>query len=210
MNAQSLFNRISPYPLFYPFWMSGSEKRFFDRYIKNAQHYLEFGIGGSTIRALLKSKARISSVESNPEWLAKMREYRIVKHAEQTKRLEIDFIDIGKTGHIGFPANEGERDKFPDYSSRIFHENDLSGVDCVLIDGRFRVACALQTILHCHRNPNLHMTIHDIWSRSYYHGILKYLIEIERVDRIGVFRIREHIDIEQLKTEYDKYKYDPR
>lgn len=60
-------DKLSPYPLFYPFVMSRDEKIVFDEAVSKSRHYLEFGLGGSTLRAIQKSKAKIYSVESSLE-----------------------------------------------------------------------------------------------------------------------------------------------
>jgi hypothetical protein len=75
---QFRLDQLSPYPRMYEFIMSKNEKVIFDEAIKESRHYLEFGLGGSTLRALLKSKARIYTVESSLEWLNYMRKYMIV------------------------------------------------------------------------------------------------------------------------------------
>ncbi len=59
-------DELSPYPLFYPFIMSHDEKIVFDEAINKSHHYLEFGLGGSSLRALQKSKTIIYTVESSP------------------------------------------------------------------------------------------------------------------------------------------------
>lgn len=137
----------------------------------------------------MKAKAQISCVESSPEWINKLRKYSIIKTAEKNSRLKIKFVDIGEINDKGFPVDLTKRNNFPKYSSEIFSEINPLNLDCVLVDGRFRVACTLQIILHCFQNENLFILFHDIWTRPYYHIILKYLIEIERVDSLGVFWI---------------------
>ena len=57
-------NKILPVPLKYKVWMSDNELNCFDKYIRKAKHYLEFGCGGSTTRAFIKSECQITSVES--------------------------------------------------------------------------------------------------------------------------------------------------
>lgn len=197
-------------PIFSTIWMTQSEKQVFNKYILGSKFYLEFGMGGSSIAVLRKSKASISSVESSREWINKLRKYRIIRIAEKNSRLRIRFVDIGRISDKGLPVSLATRNNFPKYSSEIFNEINPLNLDCVLVDGRFRVACTLQIILHCFQNENLFILFHDIWTRPYYHIILKYLIEIERVDSLGVFRIREGVILDRIQEDYEKFKYDPR
>lgn len=68
-------DRYSPYPLFYVLRMTANEVSLFDKYIKSSAHYLEFGSGGSTIRTLQKSNAKVYSVESSIEWIIMLENY---------------------------------------------------------------------------------------------------------------------------------------
>ena len=210
MVIRSWLNRILGRPIFSSIWMTQSEKQVFYRYILNSKYYLEFGMGGSSIAVLMKAKAQISCVESSPEWINKLRKYSIIKTAEKNSRLKIKFVDIGEISNKGFPVDLTKRNNFPKYSSEIFNEINPSKVDGVLIDGRFRVACILQTILYCNQKEGLIIMIHDIWTRPHYHTVLKYLHEIERIDSLGIFRIRDVINLENVKVEYGHYKFDPR
>ena len=67
------------------------------------------------------------------------------------------YINIGKTGEWGVPIENDKTFLFPSYSTRIFET--YKDFDVVFIDGRFRVACALQVILNC--NIDTKILIHD-------------------------------------------------
>lgn len=203
-------DKYSPVPLFYEFVMSEDEKRLFDENVKDAEQYLEFGLGGSTFEVLRKSKAKVYSIDSSQEWISRMRQYQFVKRSEQKqKRLNIFHVDIGKTGDWGFPEGEASREDFPEYSQDIFHKIRKDIIDTVLIDGRFRVACTLRTILECHSNPRLKILIHDFWNRPHYHVVLKYLDVIDRADTLGVFTVKDNINFYELQKEYEEYKFNP-
>ena len=183
-------DKISPYPVLYPFIMSSAEKVVFDDAIMKSSNYLEFGLGGSTLRAIQKSKAKIYVVESDAEWINKMREYLIIKYFEN-RRLFIYPIDIGPTLRWGYPETNKYRDLFITYSSSIFNVIDNNAIDLVLIDGRFRVACALKVILSCYKNKKIKILVHDFWDRKQYHIILKYLDVIKKADNISLFSIKK-------------------
>ncbi|WP_022852612.1 hypothetical protein [Thermodesulfatator atlanticus] len=198
-----------PYPLFYPFLMKRKEKLLFDKLIKASKHYLEFGLGGSTLRALAKSRSIIYTVESSMEWIEYMRKYRIVKKFEN-ERLFIYYVNIGPTKEMGFPVSDAYKNVFEKYSSNIFHFINPQKIDLVLIDGRFRVACALKTILKCYGNENIKILIHDFWNRNQYHIVLKYLEVLDKVEKLGLFSIKRNIDLNLVKKDYETYKTDPR
>ncbi len=201
-------DQYSPWPLFYPFAMTEEEKNIFNEKIKNSTSYLEFGLGGSTIRALQKSRAKIHTVESSCEWINYMRKYFIIRYLEN-KRLNIHHVDIGPTREWGYPESNDFKKLFPDYSSTVFNAIDSSAIDLAIVDGRFRVACTLKIILECHANNKLEIIIHDFWNREEYHLVLKYLDVIDRVDSLGVFSIKNNIDLKPVNTDYETYKFNP-
>jgi hypothetical protein len=52
-------------PKVYPFIMHNDEKELLKKHLSNSKNYLEFGLGGSTIFALLHSETEITSVDTN-------------------------------------------------------------------------------------------------------------------------------------------------
>lgn len=201
-------DKYSPYPFLYPIVLSDSEKELFDSAVEGAKKCLEFGLGGSTIRTLQKSNAHITSVETDLDWICRMREYRYLRKSE-LNRLEIFQIDIGKSGKWGYPETENDGSKFPDYSSKVFEKIDPSEVDLVYVDGRFRAACVLKTIEKCCNN-NLRILIHDFWSREFYHFLLDHIEMVERSGTLGLFKVGENVELEKIRDLYEHYKYDPR
>jgi len=193
--------------IFYSFIMSPSEKKLFDKTIRNSKNYMEFGMGGSTFRVLQKSNANVYSIDSSTDWISLMREYKQIRKMEKERRLSLFHVDIGPTKEWGRPVGDDNKEKFPNYSSYIFNLINKDTIDTVLIDGRFRVACALKTILKCHQNMNFQIIIHDFWNREQYHVLLKYFDEIDKVESLGVFKIKNNINLNSIKEEYELYKY---
>ncbi len=199
----------SPYPVGYRFIMSKNERGIFDGIINKSRNYLEFGLGGSTIRALQKSKANIYTVDSSLEWIAYMRQYLIFRYFEN-KRLFIFPVDIGPTCKWGHPESDDFKNRFDSYSSNVFKLIDAERLDLVLVDGRFRVACTLKCILECHNNDDLKILIHDFWNREHYHVVLKYLDVVDKVDTTGIFSIKNNTCLKSVMEDYKAYKTNPR
>lgn len=208
INIIRKLDMFSPYPFFYKFVMSRDEKIIFDNAVKKSNHYLEFGLGGSTLRALQKSNAKVYTVESSHEWILEMRKYRFLRDLEN-KRLFIHHVNIGPTRNWGTPESTNDPKLFEAYSSSIFDSVDRKMIDLALVDGRFRVACVLKIILSCHENKQMNILIHDFWRRSRYHVVLKYLDVVNKADSIGLFTIKNDIDLESVKNDYEVYKLNP-
>lgn len=171
--------------------MTDAEFALLSKRMDGAQSMLEYGCGGSTVLAGFHGIAKIVSVDSDQEWLDKVVEAPELAGANF---LPIH-VDIGPTGPWGFPTDKGHAAKWPNYyKSPWAHFSDAP--DLVLIDGRFRVACALYSILSC--TPNTTYVIHDFWNREYYHAILEFLDCIERADSLGVFVAKTNTDWRRL------------
>ena len=78
--------------------------------------------------------------------------------------------------------------------------------DLILVDGRFRVACTLQSILNCQNNKNLKILIHDYSFRDEYQIVEKYLNRDESINSLYVFSIKEQIDKDDLVKDYELFK----
>ena len=187
--------------------LTENERLFFILILRSSKKFLEFGMGGSTLLAYMTSNIKkIISVESNIKWINKIRKFKNIKN-EEGKRIILEYINIGKVKYNGFPYNMAKNKDFFKYSKYIFkkYENDY---DLVFIDGRFRVACVLQVILNC--KLDIKILIHDFNNRQNYHILYKYLDIIYSIDTLALFSIKEDIDFEEIKNDYNIYKNNPK
>ena len=200
-NISLFFDKKSDKPAKYPIRLTDNEKKFLIGILQESNNYLEFGSGGSTFLASIYSKTNIISVESDRNWINYISEWNVLKN---NKKLKFLHVNIGNTGEWGFPIDiENNRNSFPDYSKKAFdYKNSF---DTVFIDGRFRVACILQTILNCSKNTKV--LVHDFTFRPEYHCILKFM-EIERtVDSLVLLKQRSNIDNNAVEAMWQQYKY---
>jgi hypothetical protein len=188
--------------------MTAAELNILHGHIDTATQFLEFGAGASTLYAAsVPTIQQIDSVESSAGFVDdNLKPHPVISQALSAGRLSFHIIDIGKTFHWGYPASFCKKHLWPDYSFRIFRQK--SDHDLVLIDGRFRVACTLNTILNAPEHCKI--LIHDFWNRPQYHIVLDFLDTHAQVDTLGVFTKRQGIDARQVKSLIEKYKYFPR
>lgn len=191
-------DKSSENPTKFPIRLTPNEKSMLISYMKNSKQYLEFGSGGSTYLAVLNSEANIISIESDENWIKYIKEWNILN------KTDIRYVDIGKVGDWGVPVNDDKKDEWYKYSSDVFKDENAKNADFVFVDGRFRVACALASILNT--RENVIIAIHDFWIRPQYHELLKYLEVVEGADTLAVFKKRNNINIDEVKELYDKYK----
>jgi len=177
------------------------EKIFFSLILTKSKKYLEFGVGGSTLFAYMTPNIKkIISIDSDFNWIKKIKNFKNIKN-DENKRIIFEYIDIGEVSNFGYPKTINE--KIFNYSNQVFikYKNDY---DLVFIDGRFRVACTLQVILNCKKD--IKILIHDFNDRPHYHILYKYLDVIYSINNLVLFSIKEKININEIKKNYEIYK----
>lgn len=189
--------------------MTKKERSLLHSNMANCKRFLEFGAGDSTVHASeVESIVRIDSVESSPAFVEhNLMTNPSVRRAVDSGKLTFHFVDIGKTKKWGYPRDLSKKKLWPDYSSSIFSLH--TDFDLVLVDGRFRVACALNSIL---RTPDeCTIIIHDFWNRKHRgsHLVLEFLTVVERTHTMAVFAKKPSINVERIMELIDLYKYNP-
>lgn len=183
--------------------MSEPEIELLEAYLAKANNYYEFGSGGSTKLAASMGLS-VHGAESDKQWLRQLKN-------DIGDLCQVQHIDIGSTGEWGYPIDLSESIKFPDYSHSIHTHNRK--YDLILVDGRFRVACVLESILHAiHNNyqDQVRIFIHDFWNREHYSPVLRFLECIKSVDTAGVFKIKDKLDKNSLKKTKELFTDDYR
>ena len=168
----------------------------FSRAIGAARCYLEYGSGGSTVTAVQTGVPDLITVESDRLWLDAVRER--VADRLVAGRHHLQHIDIGPTMLHGYPASESPWRRFGHYPLapwKLAREQGLSP-DFVLIDGRFRVACFLATVIHA--APGTRVFFDDYTKRPSYHRVTAFLEPRRHVARLAEFVVPENRPIEAL------------
>jgi hypothetical protein len=87
-------------------------------------------------------------------------------------------------------------------------ENDAADTaDLYLIDGRFRVACFLETLLHC--RPDAVILFHDFAPRPNYHIVREFAREVATAATLSVFIRKPDHSRSHLLEVLDRVRYDP-
>ena len=151
------------------------------RQLRTTRLFLEFGSGGSTLLAN-RLGVRTVSVESDPYYSAAVR--RALPHPEITTILT---PKMGLTREWGMPVF-GKARKAERYVNAPFQHLAGSFPDFILVDGRYRVACALQSAREAVRAGSTSTLLFDDYAtRPAYHIVETYLGLPERIGRAAVF-----------------------
>jgi hypothetical protein len=155
---------------------------------------VEFGCGGSTAEWLRLGAERVVSVESDAAWVTELRDHPDLADALASERLTLVHANVGPTGDWGAP--KGQMQRWPGYWSRIWELPAVVDaerpVDLVFVDGRFRVACALNAALHV--EPGTPIVIHDFCKRPHYDPVLKHLAVVAEAESLVVLQRRADFD----------------
>ncbi len=183
--------------------MDSHEQSLFKSFLNLSDRYLEFGSGGSTWLASQMRKEWIISIDSSQEWLANV--------ANATKdcptKPNLVYIDIGKLREWGFPADRERESSWPQYHESIWQRPESRNADLYFIDGRFRVACFTQCLLHS--PPGTFIAIHDFASRPQYHVVRQIAREVARANNMSVFQRPLQLDSERAQQLLQRHRLDP-
>ena len=153
-------------------WMSKKEIIAFSYLMKPENVYFEFGSGGSTNIASFY-KVKTYSVESDIKWHQKLK----------INGIKANYITIDlKVNKLGYP---GKKTCSEDWKKYIQAYKNEYNADIILIDGRFRVACALDIFSKIKNNTII--LIHDYERRKKYHILEKFYIKVKTWDTLTLF-----------------------
>mgnify|MGYP001323333655 CR=1 FL=1 len=157
---------------------------YFRKLIKNKKNIMEYGMGGSTIY-LIKRNKNLISVETDKNFL------EIIKSKVQNIKLHksaLFYENIGETNLWGYPIdnriNKKNLIRWKKYiGSPWRYIKTKNFPNLILIDGRFRVACAVLAVKKIKFKRQSLVFFDDFNQRDYYNDVLKVAKVIKKLDR---------------------------
>ncbi|MDO5369202.1 hypothetical protein [Paracoccus sp. (in: a-proteobacteria)] len=172
----------------------------------SARAVLEYGSGGSTFLALRAGAGFVMSVESDRAWSQRITD--ALEAEFPADRFLVHHADIGPTLPWGRPAKNAPFRRFHLYPAAIWDHPQFRHPDVVLIDGRFRVACFLTTMIRCTRPVTV--LFDDYIDREAYHWIEELVPRAGMIGRMARFDVHpQSLPPEQL-TRFAGAFTDPR
>ena len=159
-------------------------------FLNSETRYFEWG-SGFTTRTADTIAMRVTSIEGSREWYDKMQTHVF------SNRTTLRYIDIGKTGDFSHPEDPT---KGTPYINAINSTQDV-----ILVDGRWRVACAISAFPFI--APKGRLMVHD-FSRKQYHSLLKLYDKETEVDGLAVLTPKFGIPIKYLRKQMLNFKND--
>lgn len=153
----------------------------------HAQVILEYGSGGSTVMAAEMPGKTVFSVESDKDWAQMMRRWLRAHLPAEGTQVDIIWSDIGPTKAWGHPSDDSEWRRWPRYALEVWQLPEFRQPDVVLVDGRFRVGCALAAC-HLSQKP-VELFFDDYTNRPHYHKVEDTLGPPTIIGRMAQFHV---------------------
>ncbi len=164
--------------------------------LSGANAYLEFGCGLSTEFVSKSHGCRVKSLDTSSDWVALVRQ-------RVRDDVEILHIDLGAVVGWGRPATYDRRQDFVRYFEAGFDEGFEP--DVILVDGRFRVACFLSSLLFA--SPGTKIVFDDYPMRPQY-KIVEEILQPKSISSGQALLVRPNsIDVRQVRSLRDKFAY---
>lgn len=178
---------------------------YFKEEISRSKCYLEYGCGGSTIYACNAAKvSTVISVDTDNSWINNVRQ----SLSETTSQLFIEHVDLGDVGAWGTPITMDCYRDFWRYTTAPWNIAKSIGAvpDMVLIDGRFRVACFLYTLIAARVGTKI--MFDDYFDRPHYFVVEEFCKVATQKGRAAVFIVDNQYNPMDLAATYAKYTLD--
>lgn len=186
--------------------MTGAEQALLRAAVAGRRAGLEFGCGGSTGLLLQAGLPRLLSADSDLSWLAQVQADPPCAPAVAAGRLRLLHVDIGPTGPWGWPTDPAAMPRWPAYWRDPWEP--AGPVDLVLVDGRFRVACALAGLPRLGADAVL--LVHDFWDRaSYRPPLLRHFEMLGSAGTLVLLAPRQPVDAAALAVDLAAHGFDP-
>ena len=198
-----------------PHFDSQRSTDYFSEKLRNCRYYLEFGSGGSTCLAAKLGKP-FTVVESDPVFLKAVRNKIKIKGLLNQSNQNFIHANIGMTESWGKPViiftpSINRLDAFRKYSDFPVRPSGPDGLpDLILVDGRFRVACALKAFRALRNQENWTLIVDDYANRPNYHVLEKFAKLERRVGRMAVFDEVIPGQEDKLAATIERYVHDSR
>jgi len=165
--------------------------------------YLEYGSGGSTIYAAnVAHVPTVLSTESDVTWRNRVLES--ISDASRSK-VHVEYWDIGEVAEWGYPKDQSKIGNYWGYMAqpwRVAKEQNLVP-DTVLIDGRFRVACFLFSLLSARIGTKI--LFDDYLDRPHYFVVEQFCQLKATRGRMGLFSATKDFSITDICENIAKY-----
>lgn len=176
----------------------------FERYAAAAHCYIEYGAGGSTLHAVRMGVRHVVSVDSSKDWID-----AVDKHLPSGAQVDLLYCNIGQVGAWGHPASNEGVNAYHAYMVapwKIVQEK-LLDPQLIFIDGRFRVACFLYSLVCASSGTTI--LFDDYMTRKHYHVVEEFCPRRGNFGRMAVFCVEKQYSLPNIIARIAEYSVIP-
>jgi hypothetical protein len=176
--------------------------KYFAQAVAKSECLAEYGCGGSTVYAATTANLKaIISVDTSKVWVEKVN-YQL---SRSKSLLILLHCDLGEVEDWGYPKSRDKSQDFWRYMVTPWHVAKLNHLtpDLVLIDGRFRVASFLYSLVSA--DVGTVIMFDDYLNRSEYFIVEKFCPLFERHGRMGVFVVEKNYSVSEIVSVIAQY-----
>jgi hypothetical protein len=191
-------------------WLEESDIQFITGFVDQNHAVIEYGAGSSTLY-FARHALEVHSVDSS-------RSYVTAVAAEAARRslsnVHLSRANIGPVGEWGWPIDtyptKKNRERWIAYLDAPWSSIGDAPVGLVMVDGRFRVACAAYSIakLIDRGQRNVAIFLDDFIGREDLYGQLSEIATLERTQGRGVIVIPRNIDSAMARSFAERWVTD--
>ena len=217
MDWRQLFRGKPPVPPVpaEPYFSTPESTNWFKNALRGARLYLEYGAGGSTYLAA-RYKRDFVSVESDRRFLRAVRRKIAGDGLLDETHQAFIHADIGRTAKWGQPAvvvppDRKRRERFArysDYPPALLARGAVP--DLILVDGRFRLACALKAMRALALAPGWTLAFDDYTNHAHYHAMERLCAPAEIIGHMAIFRPTQAMRLDRLDSLIRRHELDAR
>ena len=169
----------------------------FKLYLNNCKVYFEYGVGASTRWVLENTSSNIIAIDTDKEWID------FVNTEVDSLRVKLIWVNLGNLTKWGRPNSYKYRDSFTDYVGGVW--NFKKKADVILIDGRFRVACFLYSLLYSKTDSII--IFDDYFERPWYHIVEEVITLHDKCGRQAFFKVPKNYNKKLTLDLLNKFLY---
>jgi hypothetical protein len=169
------------------------------KYYRQATSVFEYGLGESTRMASWLQVPRYAGVDSDPNYVTKIRFLLQQQDETYASHAHFYFADVGDITEWGMPKDSLPKNVYNYQIVPLLAEQDP--FDVYLVDGRYRVACVLAAMLHAGggrgggKQTNATVLLHDCFPPGY--------VAIDEIEQIQLDARRFYHVVDSLLTMID-------
>jgi hypothetical protein len=175
----------------------GDEPKLMQRVLdQGVSHYMEFGLGGSTLAAVRAGAQSVIAVDSDANWVAAVSGHPEIAPLIDRGAAVILHADIGPIVEWGHPKDRSHLARWHAYIAAPWAACDRRGTipDLIYVDGRFRVGCCFSIAVAFAGRSELQqprVLLHDVdEGRPGYRDVFTYLDLIEQIGGLCLMQVR--------------------